>query len=190
MAKFLLIDSSALELSVLFCEMHRLYLHNWVFQFDSSFIQASILKNWAYKQNDAIKRWYTFRQNYPRLQQSTEKIVASIGTNLFQISECLFVDFFLRSWRFYLSKTNEESNAWLEFQYCSRTHFAVAKSKNMLISTRNPVFKSLVGISRNEKLQIDYIWLRIEQFEPKGEKVFLNAPRRFTIYWSKIRVSS
>ena len=58
------------------------------------FLRGSLLRNWAYKTDDWSRWWYYFRWNCLWRQQSREKIVGLLGTNLFQIFNCVFVPTF------------------------------------------------------------------------------------------------
>ena len=59
---------------------------------------------------------------------------------------------------------------------------------NKLISTKNRVFISLVGLSESGKSQLVYNWLKIGTFQPKFHKnyFFFNIPKLFTMLCKRI----
>ena len=63
---------------------------------------------------------------------------------------------------------------------------------NMLISTKNRVFISLVGPSETGKSQLTYNWLKIGTFQPIFDKIFfMNILNLFTMLRKKkVKISS
>ena len=55
---------------------------------------------------------------------------------------------------------------------CGKIHFTLTKAMNKLVSTKNRVFISLVGLSETGKAQPIYIWLKIGTFQPKFDKIY------------------
>ena len=55
---------------------------------------------------------------------------------------------------------------------CGRLHFTLTENMSKLISTKNWVFFSLLGLSENRKSQLIYNLLKIGTFQPKIDKSF------------------
>ena len=53
---------------------------------------------------------------------------------------------------------------------------------NKIISTKNPVFISLVGPSETGKSQLIYNWLKIRTFQPKFDKIYFFYQHTEPIY--------
>ena len=58
------------------------------------------------------------------------------------------------------------------FVHGGRIPFTLTKIINNLISTKNRVFISLVGLSETGKSQLIYNWLKIGTFQPKFDKIY------------------
>ena len=54
---------------------------------------------------------------------------------------------------------------------CSRIHFTFTKFLKKLISTKNRIFKSLVGPSDSGKTYLIHEWLKVGTFQPKIDKI-------------------
>ena len=55
---------------------------------------------------------------------------------------------------------------------CGRIHLILTKIKNIIISTKNRVFFSLVGPSGTGKSQFIYNWLKNGTFQLKFDKIY------------------
>ena len=54
---------------------------------------------------------------------------------------------------------------------CSGIYFTLTKVINKLISTKNRIFKSLVGPSDSGKTYLTHEWLKVGTFQPKFDKI-------------------
>ena len=57
------------------------------------------------------------------------------------------------------------------FVWCRSIHLSFTKTTNKLISTKNPVFITLVDLSETVESQLIYNCLKIGTFQPKQDKI-------------------
>ena len=132
--------------------------------------------------------------NWPHLP--TEKIVRLFETNLFAISDCLFVPTFRHFFNNSLLVLENSSvkNLWRvnwlggSFLECSRIHFILSKNMNRIISTKIASLYLSLDHLRQGGCNSSTFGFNIGTFQPNFDKIyfFVNSHRRFTILCKKV----
>ena len=113
------------------------------------------------------------RKSWACSAQTCSRSLILLLSQLFVILLIIFGCF----WRITFQKLVTNQLFWLDFCAVRQDTFTLTKIMNKLISTKNRVFFSLVGLSETGKSQLIYTWLKIGTFQSKFDKIhFFHQP--------------